>query len=79
MEKLQDAKNTIRRTNLQRKCRKREYVSIHDRYIRDKAFRKAMIDIGRSEQMITEMDKLSNEDHTYTASREEIEFFRGNW
>ena len=38
-----------------------------------------MIEVGRSEQMIIEMDKLANEDHTYTASREEIEFYRGNW
>ena len=38
-----------------------------------------MIEIGRSEQMIVEMDKLANEDHSYTASREEIEFYRGNW
>ena len=64
---------------LAKKCRKREYVSIHDRYIRDKAFRKAMIDIGRTEQMIVEMDKLANEDHSYKASKEEIEFYRGNW
>ena len=64
---------------LAKKCRKKEYDSIHDRYIRDKAFRKAMIEIGRTEQMIVEMDKLANEDHTYTASREEIEFYRGNW
>ena len=64
---------------LAKKCRKSEYVSIHDRYIRDKAFRKAMIDIGRTEQMIVEMDKLANEDHSYKASKEEIEFYRGNW
>ena len=38
-----------------------------------------MIDIGRTEQMIVEMDKLANEDHSYKASREEIEFYRGNW
>ena len=38
-----------------------------------------MIEVGRSEQMIIKMDKLANEDHTYTASREEIEFYRGNW
>ena len=38
-----------------------------------------MIEVGRSEQMIIEMDKLANEDHSYTASREEIEFYRGNW
>ena len=38
-----------------------------------------MIEAGRSEQMIIEMDKLSSEDHTYKASKEEIEFYRGNW
>ena len=59
---------------LAKKCRKKEYDSIHD-----KAFRKAMIEIGRTEQMIVEMDKLANEDHSYKASREEIEFYRGNW
>ena len=64
---------------LAKKCRKHKYDSIHDRYIRDKAFRRAMIEIGRTEQMIIEMDKLANEDHTYKASKEEIEFYRGNW
>ena len=64
---------------LAKKCRKREFDCIHDRYIRDKAFRKAMIDHGRTEQMIVEMDKLANEDHSYKARREEIEFYRGNW
>ena len=64
---------------LAKKCRKREYESIHDRYIRDRAFRRAMIDHGRTEQMIIEMDKLAKEDHSYKASKAEIEFYRGNW
>ena len=38
-----------------------------------------MIEVGRSEQMIIEMDKLASEDHTYKDSKEEIEFYRGNW
>ena len=38
-----------------------------------------MIEVGRSEQMIKEMDKLASEDHTYKASKEEIELYRGNW
>ena len=38
-----------------------------------------MIDHGRTEQMIIEMDKLAKEDHSYKASKEEIEFYRGNW
>ena len=49
---------------LAKKCRKKKYDSIHDRYIRDKTFRKSMIEVGRSEQMIKEMDKLASEDHT---------------
>ena len=64
---------------LAKKCRKKKHDSIHDRYIRNKAFRKAMIEIGRTGQMIVEMDKLANEDHSYKASKEEIEFHRGNW
>ena len=77
--KSQGCKEYFTANQLAKKCRKKKYDSIHDRYIRDKNFRKAMIEIGRSEQMIIEMDKLANEDHTYTASREEIEFYRGNW
>ena len=64
---------------LAKKYRKREYESIHDRFIRDRAFRRAMIDIGRIEQMILDMDKLAKEDHSYKASKAEIEFYRGNW
>ena len=77
--KAQGCKEYHTANQLAKKCRKKEYDSIHDRYIRDKAFRKAMIEIGRTEQIIVEMDKLANEDHSYKASREEIEFYRGNW
>ena len=31
-----------------------------------------MIEVGRSEQMIIEMDKLASEDHTYKASKERL-------
>ena len=77
--KSQGCKESFTANQLAKKCRKKKYDSIHDRFIRDKTFRKAMIEVGRSEQMIIEMDKLANEDHTYKASKEEIEFYRGNW
>ena len=64
---------------LAKKCRKKGYASIYDRYIRDKAFRSAMVEHSRTEQVILEMDKLANEDHSYKVSRNEIEFYRGNW
>ena len=38
-----------------------------------------MIEHSRTEQVILEMEKLANEDHSYKASKAEIEFYRGNW
>ena len=51
---------------VQKKCTKRQFLSIHDRFIRDAWFRKTMIELGRTEEVIREMDKLANEDHTHT-------------
>ena len=56
---------------LTKKCKKREFLSIHDRFIRDARFRKTMIEMGRTEEVIREMDKLANEDHTHHATEEE--------
>ena len=45
--------------HLQKKCRKKKYKKIHDRFIRDTWFRKTMIELGRSE------------DHTHIATEDE--------
>ena len=54
---------------LQKRCRKKKYDNIHDRFIRDKFFRKTMIELGRSEEIILEMDRLASEDHSHIATR----------
>ena len=64
---------------LQRKRRKKKYDSIHDRLIRDKTFRKAMIELGSSEKIILKMDQFASENHTHVATRAEIDVYRGNW
>ena len=65
---------------LQKKCRKRGYSNIHDRFIRDTWFRKTMLELlDRTEEVIREMDKLANEDHTHIATEEELNVYRGNW
>ena len=38
-----------------------------------------MIEVGRSEKIIIEMDQLASEDHTHEATRAEINVYRGNW
>ena len=37
-----------------------------------------MIELGRTEEVIREMDKLANENHTHHATEEEINVYRGN-
>ena len=64
---------------LQKKCRKKQHENIHDRFIRDTLFRKTIIELGRSEEVILEMDRLANEDHTHIATEEEMDVYRGNW
>ena len=38
-----------------------------------------MIELGRSEEVILEMDRLASENHSHIATEEEIEVHRGNW
>ena len=38
-----------------------------------------MLELGRSEEVILEMHRLANEDHTHIATEEEIDVYRGNW
>ena len=65
--------------SLKKKCKKRDFLGIHDRFIRDERFRKNMIELGRSEEICREMDKLANEDHTHHATAEEISVYRSKW
>ena len=38
-----------------------------------------MLELGRTEEVIPEMDRLANEDHTHIATEEELNVYRGNW
>ena len=47
--------------------------------MRDLWFRKTMPELGRSEEVILDMDRLANEDHTHIATEEELDVYRGKW
>ena len=49
---------------LKKKCKKKYFQSIHDRFVRDDKFRRNMIEIGRTEDLCRQMDDLADEDHT---------------
>ena len=65
--------------SLKKKCKKKFYLGIHDRFIRDEKFRKNMFDTGRTEEMCRKMDELADEDHTHHLTPEEIRDYRVNW
>ena len=65
--------------SLKKKCNKKYYLGIHDRFIRDEKFRKNMLDNGRTEDICRQMDDLADEDHTHHLTQEEIEDDRANW
>ena len=65
--------------SLKKKCKKKNFLGIHDRFIRDEKFRKNMIDNGRTEEICRQMDDLADEDHTHHLTPEEIDDFRSNW
>ena len=62
----------LHREFAQEEIQKEKFLGcIHDRLIRDARFRKTMIELGRSEEICREMDKLANEDHTHRIAEEE--------
>ena len=73
------AKNSTRQNNFKRGVERNNNENIHDRFIRDTWFRKTMIELSRSEEVILEMDRLASEDHSHIATEEEIDVYRGNW
>ena len=65
--------------SLKKKCKKKNFLGIHGRFIRDEKFRKNMIDNGRTEEICRQMDDLADEDHTHHLTPDEIDDYRGNW
>jgi hypothetical protein len=56
-----------------------KFMNVHDRFIRDARFCKTLIEMGRTEEVIRQVDKLANEDHTHIATEDEINVYRSNW
>ena len=57
---------------LKKKCKKRCFQGIHDRFIRDEQFRNPMIENGRDEDVCRQMDDLADEDHTHHLTHKNI-------
>ena len=69
--KLPGNKEYYLANNLKKRCIKRDYKGIHDRFLRDHVFRGRMIENSRDEEVCRAWDVLADEDHTYHMSEEE--------
>ena len=63
---------------LKKKCKK-EFQGIHDRFLRDHAFRVRMTESNRDEEVCRRWDFLADEDHTYHLSEEEYFYYKNKW
>ena len=59
--------------NARRRCIKKSFQGIHDRFQKDIRFRDTQLKVGRTEERSIEMDELAQKDFTYRPSPEELE------
>ena len=64
---------------LKRKCKKKYFQGIHDRFIRDPEFRKRVIENNRDEDLGRKWDALADEDHTHHLTAQEYLLYKSNW
>ena len=64
--------------NARRRCLKKKFEGIHDRFQRDSTYHDSQLKIGWTEEKCIEMDKLAQENHSYCPSSEEFERYRKN-
>ena len=75
MGKLQKRKNII---YLKKRCIKRKFTEIHDRFLRDPDFRKSMLEHDRDEDVCLKWDDLAEQDFNYRMSEPEYCHYRQN-
>ena len=65
--------------NLKKRCKKRDYKGIHDRFLRDHVFRERIIQHNRDEEVYRAWDVLEEQDHTDRMSEAEYFHYKNNW
>ena len=64
---------------LKKKCNKKFFQGIHERFIQDETFRNRMIENGRDEDVCRQWDAPADEDHTHHLTPQEYYHYKSNW
>ena len=62
-----------------KKCKKKFFQRIHDRFIRDETFRNRMIENGREKDVCRQWDALADEDHIHHLTPQEYYHYKCDW
>ena len=64
--------------NARRRCLKKKFEGIHDRFLKDSTYRDSQLKICWTEETCIAMDKLAQEDHTFCPLHEDFDRYRKN-
>ena len=64
---------------LKKKCKKRDFRVVHDRFQRDREFRVRMIANHRDEELCRRWDALADDDHTLHLTAQEYLHYKNKW
>ena len=65
--------------NLRKRCIKKGFEGIHDRFQNDSTFRESLLSIDRTEEVCIQMDKDAQKDFTYRMTDDEYFRYTKNW
>ena len=65
--------------NLRKRCIKKGFDGIHDRFQNDPTFRESLLSIDRTEEACIQMDKDAQKDFTYRMTEDEYFRYKKNW
>ena len=79
MGKSQETEEYYLANQLKKKCQKREFRGIHDRFLHDQTFRIRLIENHRDEDLCRRWDALADEDHTHHLTVREYFHYKNKW
>ena len=65
--------------NLRKRCIKRHFKGIHDRFLKDPEFRESQLEHDRTEEVCIKWDALAEQDFSYHMTQAEYFRYRKNW
>ena len=65
--------------NLRKRCIKRNFEEIHDRFLKDPEFCESQLEHDRTEEVCIQMDEIAQKDFSYHMTQAEYFRYRKNW